>query len=173
MFPRRHPVRVAALAVSLAALSLGVGGPAAATPLAPVSAALSGLLATATDSAPLTVLVHGSNAAAASGAARAAGLTPVTSFRKVGVVVAKGTASQVRAARAKSGVRYVEANETLRYTAFDSGTAATRSAEAQQTLVGANGHRLDGTGVTVAVIDSGIDPTHPAFKGADGQTRVG
>jgi serine protease AprX len=49
---------------------------------------------------------------------------------------------------------------------------ATRSLAAQQTLTGANGAPLDGTGVSVAVIDSGIDPTHPAFRGADGATRV-
>lgn len=168
---RRHPFRAAALAVALVAVPLGVGGQAAATPLAPVSAALSGLLATVDDASQLTVLVHGSSTATADSSARAAGLTPVTSFNKIGVVVAKGTAGQVRAARAKTGVRYLEANETLRYFS-SSGTTATRSLEAQQTLVGANGQRLDGTGVSVAVIDSGIDPTHPAFKGANGQTRV-
>jgi serine protease AprX len=159
------------LAVALVAVPLGLGGQASATPLAPVSAALSGLLATATDASPMTVLVHGSTAAAAESAAHSAGLATVTRFNKVGVVVARGTAGQVRAARANSGVKYLEANETLRYF-FSSGTTATTSLQAQQTLVGANGQKLDGTGVTVAVIDSGIDPTHPAFKGANGQTRV-
>jgi len=169
--PRRHPTRVAALTMALVALPLGAGAQASAQPLAPVSAALSSLLATATDALPVTVLVHGNSAAAADGAARSAGLTPVTSFTKIGVVAARGTAGQVRAARANSAVRYLEANEPLRYFS-SSGTTATRSLTAQQTLVGANGHLLDGTGVSVAVIDSGIDPTHPAFKGANGQTRV-
>src|SRR6266540_2576245 len=127
---RRHPIRAAAFAVALVAVPLGVGGQASATPLAPVSAALSGLLATATDASPMTVLVHGSTAAAAEGAARSAGLTTVTRFNKVGVVVARGTAGQVRAARANSGVRYLEANETLRYF-FSSGTTATTSLQAQ------------------------------------------
>lgn len=171
MFPRRHPTRVAALALALVVVPLGVGGQASAQPLAPVSAALGSLLATVTDALPVTVLVHGSDTAAADKAARTAGLAPVTSFNKIGVVVARGTAGQVRAARAAAGVRYLEANETLRYT-FSSGTTATRSLTAQQTLVGANGKKLDGSGVSVAVIDSGIDPTHPAFKGPDGQTRV-
>src|SRR5690242_14775393 len=104
---RRHPTRVAALTVALVAVPLGVvgGGQASAAPLAPVSPALSGLLATVSDASPMTVLVHGSTAAAADNAARTAGLTPVTSFNKIGVVVAKGTAGQVRAARATSGVR--------------------------------------------------------------------
>jgi serine protease AprX len=172
MISSRHPVRAVAFALALVAAPLGATAPATATPLAPVSAALSTVLATATDALPMTVLVHGDNAAAASGAARAAGLMPVASFTRIGVVAAAGTAGQVRAARANSSVHYLEANETLRYTAFSSGTVATRSQAAQQTLVGANGHLLDGTGVSVAVIDSGIDPTHPAFKGANGQTRV-
>jgi serine protease AprX len=136
-----------------------------------VSAALSGLLATAADALPMTVLVHGSDLAKADNAVRSAGLTKITSFNRIGVVAARGTAGQVRAARAVSGVRYLEANQQLRVFA-SSGTTATRSAAAQQTLTGANGQRLDGTGVSVAVIDSGIDPTHPAFKGANGQTRV-
>ena len=174
MNPRRsgRRVRLAALTVALVALPLGVsGGQASAEPLAPISAALAGVLATATDTLPMTVLVHGDNSGAAGAAARAAGLTPVAAFNRIGVVVAAGTAGQVRAARTNSTVRYLEANETLRYTS-SSGTVATNSLAAQQNLVGANGQRLDGTGVSVAVIDSGIDPTHPAFKGANGQTRV-
>jgi serine protease AprX len=115
--------------------------------------------------------VHGNDVGSARNAVRAAGLTPVTSFDRIGVVVAKGSVGQVRAARSTAGVRYVEANERLR-PFFSSGTTATRSLLAQQTLFGANGQRLDGSGVSVAVIDSGIDPTHPAFKGTDGQTRV-
>jgi serine protease AprX len=42
---------------------------------------------------------------------------------------------------------------------------ATRGLEARQTLFGANGAALDGSGISIAVIDSGIDPTHPAFAG--------
>jgi serine protease AprX len=169
MFGRRW--RLATLAVALVAAPLGIGAPVAAAPLAPVSAALAGLLATAADPLPMTVLVHGDDLAKADNAVRSAGLTKITSFKRIGVVAARGTAGQVRAARAVSGVRYLEANQRLRVLA-SSGTTATRSALARQTLTGANGQRLDGTGVSVAVIDSGIDPTHPAFRGANGQTRV-
>jgi serine protease AprX len=166
-----HRLRIAALAAALVAVPLAVGTPASAAPLAPVSAALSGLLATEADTVPMTVLVHGGDLAKADDAVRSAGLTRITSFNRIGVVVARGTAGQVRAARAVRGVRYLEADQQLRAFA-SSGTTATRSAAARQTLVGANGQKLDGTGVSVAVIDSGIDPTHPAFLGADGQTRV-
>jgi serine protease AprX len=172
--PARRRIRVAAFTLALVALPLGAGAQAAAAPatvLAPVSASLSGLLATAADAAPVTVLVHGTTLAAADEAVRAAGLSKITSFKRVGVVVASGTAGQVRAARSVSGVRYLENNDKLQ-PFFSTGTTATRSLAAQQTLRGANGALLDGTGVTVAVVDSGIDPTHPAFKGANGQTRV-
>jgi serine protease AprX len=52
------------------------------------------------------------------------------------------------------------------------GTAATRSALAARQLVDARGRRLDGTGVSIAIIDTGIDPTHPSFRLPDGATKV-
>jgi serine protease AprX len=167
---RRLGVATAALVL----LPMGVGAQAAAAPaqtLAPLSASLSRVLGTAADALPMTVLVHGRDLAAANSAVQQAGLTKVTEFRQIGVVAASGTAAKVQSVRALPGVTYVENNDAVKLSAT-SGTAATRSATAQQTLVGANGAKLNGTGVSVAVIDSGIDPTHPAFKGADGKTRV-
>jgi serine protease AprX len=52
------------------------------------------------------------------------------------------------------------------------GTVATRSLSAQQNLLGANGAPLDGAGVTVAVIDTGVDPTHPSFQLSGGSSKV-
>jgi serine protease AprX len=49
---------------------------------------------------------------------------------------------------------------------------ATRGAEAAATRTGADGKPLDGRGVSVAVIDSGVDPTHPFFRNADGTSAV-
>src|SRR6266540_1644513 len=114
--PARRRLRAAAFTLALVALPLGAGARATAAPatvLAPVSASLSGLLATAADAAPVTVLVHGTSLAAADDAVRAAGLTKITTFKRVGVVVASGTAGQVRAARSVSGVRYLENNDKL------------------------------------------------------------
>ncbi len=161
------------VAAVAAALLVPLGPPASAAPahLAPLSSSLSATLGAAADALPMTVLVHGTTLAAADAAVAGAGLTKVTSFRRVAVVAATGTAAQVRAVRALPGVTYVEGNDPIEFSAT-SGTAATRSRIAQQTLVGANGAKLDGTGVSIAVIDSGIDPTHPAFRGADGKTRV-
>lgn len=140
------------------------------SPLAPVSKTLDGLLSTASSGTSMTTLVHARDAATAEKAIKAAGMTEVAKFSQIGVVGAKGTAAQVNAVRKTPGVSYVENNDKLK-THADSGTVATRSAEAQSTLSGANGSKLDGSGVSIAIIDTGIDPTHPAFQ-SNGQTRV-
>ncbi len=81
----------------------------------------------------------------------------VTTFDKIGVAVASGTEAQIPAAAAQPGVTYLEGNTPIEYTLETSNTA-TRGAEAVATLTGANGKALDGSGVSVAVIDSGVDP---------------
>ncbi|WP_414639011.1 S8 family serine peptidase [Actinophytocola sp.] len=163
-------VRRCTLLVAVALTASGVvPGVASAEPLAPVSPSLVSTLGSATGT--MTVLVHGADLAAARSAVQQVGLAEVTSFDRIGVVAATGTADQVRAVRAQPGVTYVEGNDPIEFFAT-SGTVASRSREAQQTLVGANGAPLNGTGVSVAVIDSGIDPTHPAFAGPGGATRV-
>ncbi|HVV76739.1 MAG TPA: S8 family serine peptidase [Mycobacteriales bacterium] len=83
--------------------------------------------------------------------------------RLLGVVIAVtlvaslGTSRSVAAAAGTSGT---------------SGTVATRADAAQRHLVDRYGRRLDGRGVTIAVIDTGIDPTHPAFLLPDGRSKV-
>jgi len=49
---------------------------------------------------------------------------------------------------------------------------ATRGLAAMQTRRGRDGSRLDGSGVSVGVIDSGVDPTHPALTNRDGSSAV-
>src|SRR5207253_10150766 len=52
------------------------------------------------------------------------------------------------------------------------GLEATRALAAEQNLVDASKRPLDGTGVSIAVIDTGIDPTHPAFALPGGRSKV-
>lgn len=141
-----------------------VAVPAAAAPGAvPLSPSLVQKLLTS-GSERIPVLVHGVTLADAQRAADTTGMTRVATFDKIGVVVARANRDQVLTARTQPGVTYLEGDQPI---AFTSTTAnvATRSLEARQTLVGENGAQLDGTGVSIAVIDTGIDPTHPAFSG--------
>ncbi|MGY1832833.1 S8 family serine peptidase [Geodermatophilus sp. SYSU D01180] len=160
---------------SLAALVAGalLASPAQAAPgpLAPVQDFLADQLAGLAGADPTVVLVHGTDAQAARDAVAATGMRTVTEFERIGVVVARGTAAQVEAARSEPGVIYLEGNTPIEFSQETSNTA-TRGAEAITTFTGANGRPLDGSGVSVAVIDSGVDPTHPYFREADGSSAV-
>jgi len=124
---------------------------------------------------PMPVMVHGATLADAQRAVAVTGMQPVTTFTTIAVVVARATKQQISVARSQPGVTYLEGDQPLAVHAAppagpplptrSTSLVAMRGLEARQTLSGANGVALDGTGVSIAVIDSGIDPTHPAFAG--------
>ena len=118
-----------------------------------------------------TVLVHGTDLAAADTAVSAAGLTRKMSFDRIGVVVARGTKSQITKVRTQPGVTYVEGNSPIELTQ-ETSNQATRGDEAYRTLTGADGTALSGAGVSVGIIDTGVDPTHPYLAEADGTSAV-
>jgi serine protease AprX len=157
--------------VAVVAGSVTAAAPVSAAPaLAPLSASLVDRLAAATG-LPMPIMVHGDTSAAAESAVAGTGMTRLTAFDQVGVVVALATPSQIADARTRPGVSYLEGDQRLRTLTTTSHTA-TRGLQARNTLTDANGVRLDGTGVSIAVVDTGIDPTHPSFRGPDGRTRV-
>ncbi|MGQ0575634.1 MAG: S8 family peptidase [Pseudonocardia sp.] len=162
-----RPCLLAGLTIGalLASSALPGGGAVAAPdpPRPPVSRELAALLAGSPFAAEM-VLVHGRDAAAADAAVRASGMRKVTEFEKVGVVVAEASTAEVEDARNHPGVTYLEAPKDIELMT-DTSHEATRGAEASVSFRGANGSPLDGTGVSVAVVDSGIDPSHPAFTG--------
>src|SRR3954451_1281293 len=105
----------------------------AADPAAPVQAYLAQQLSTLQAAVPTTLMVHGTDIAAARAAVDATGMRTITEFERIGVVVASGTAGQIAAARTQPGVTYLEGNSPIEF--FDSTShQATRGAEAVATF---------------------------------------
>ena len=165
------PTSLAAAAAAVLALGLSVPGAASAAPdQADLSPYLSQQIGTL--SGTTTVLVHGATLADANRAVSSTAMAKRVTFARIDVVGAKGTKAQIEALRTQPGVQYVEAaDQPIQYFQMTS-NQATRGYEATQTLTGADGTPLTGKGVSVGVIDSGVDPTHPYFKEADGSSAV-
>lgn len=176
MRPATTRTRTRALALGAASLTalLGLGVPPTASATedpADVSDHLARQLDRLAADAPTRVMVHGSDLAAARDAVAATGMKQSYTFERVGVVAAVGTRTQIEEVRREPGVTYVEGNQPIEFTG-DTSHEATRGIEAIESRTGADGTELDGSGVSVAVIDTGIDPTHPAFADADGESAV-
>ena len=94
-------------------------------------------------------------------AAHAAGLATGTTYAPIGVFVAYGGHDQIRAMGGDRAISHVEANAPIELFTDTShrATRGTNVLEGEVTLP--DGTRIDGSGVGVAVVDSGIDGTHP------------
>ncbi len=109
-------------------------------------------------------LVHASAGASLDAAiadARSAGLDVGTRYDAIDVFVAYGSAEQFRSLAESASVRYIEANAQL-IDLTDTSHQATRGENVLAgEVTGPDGTILDGAGVGVAVVDSGVDGTHP------------
>jgi len=127
--------------------------------------------APATAPGTTAVFVHGTTITAARQAVTDTGLQLVTTWNKVGIAVARGTAAQIAAVRTRPGVTNVEGDQPLRLY-LSTSIVATRAEQARAQLHDAQGRPVDGRGVSAAVIDTGVDGTHPFFRNADGTSAV-
>ena len=159
------------LATVLVSGALATASTASAAPAAPVQDWLQQRLAAAAPTEVLRVYVHADSAADARGAAERSGLRLVEVFDKVGVAVAQGTPAQVKRAAKQRAVTYLEGDRPV-VPLLDTSNEATRGEEAVATVNGPDGSDLDGSGISIAIIDSGIDGTHPFFREADGSSKV-
>jgi serine protease AprX len=112
----------------------------------------------------ITVLVHldqDSGMDAGVAAARHQGFVVTSRYPRIDVFVANGSTSALGSLRRAEPVAYIEADRPLEY-ATDTSHIATRG---QSVLAGEvrlpDGTRIDGAGVGVAIVDTGIDGTHP------------
>ncbi len=114
-----------------------------------------------------SVLVHvrrGSYLSQGLAAARGAGVKTGTTYGPIKVFVAYGTLGQLQSLAGSAHVQALEANASLEvYT--DTSHKATRGQDVLDgAITGRRGSIFDGTGVGVAVVDSGVDGTHPDLK---------
>ncbi len=166
---RRTVVVAAAASLVLSALPAlaGLTAPASQARVAPW---LQTALRTAPVSTPMRVMVSGEHPGDAKRALARAGLSLQQSWDLVGIAVGIGLPAQVRRLATQPGVRYVEGDQPLSYT-LDTAHKATRSDIARASLRAPKSRLIDGAGVSVAVIDSGIDSLHPFFaEGGEGTT---
>jgi subtilisin family serine protease len=168
------PLLACVASVLAASAAFAAGPSASAAGQAPQPANVSDFLAAqlAGLTGKTSVMVHGTSITAARQAVTAAGMSKKGEFSAIGVVIANATKAQIQAVRTAPGVTYVEGGAQPIEFFQETSNTATRGAEAAATLTGADGSPLTGKGVSVAVIDSGVDPTHPYLKEADGSSAV-
>ena len=95
------------------------------------------------------------------------------SSRRIGVVVAAGhPKAQIQAVRSQPGVTYVEGGASRSTSSRRPPTPPPAAPRRPRRSPVPTAPPLTGKGVSVAVIDSGVDPTHPYFKEADGSSAV-
>ena len=138
----------------------------AASALAPMSPGMARLADSLAPTAQLGAFVHFADAGAAERAAllTSRGLRVTADFPDAVASYAVGTLSQLLDLRDVEGVTYLEDNRKLEY--FGDTAPWTTGARVARTAVAngpysVNGKVIDGTGVGVAVVDSGIDGLHP------------
>jgi serine protease AprX len=130
-------------------------------------------LATVTPTTATRVLVQaGGDLTSAKRAVAATGLRLETTLDRVGIAVAVGTPLKVQALGLARGVTRVDwADEPITF-ATSTSHVATRAVPVQDGAYDVDGDgtgdAFDGKGFAVAVVDTGVDGTHPMLQGTNG-----
>ena len=130
------------------------------------------LAAVSTTTATRVLVQAGGNLIAAQDAVRGAGLRLESSLDRIGIAVAIGTPLSITRLGSAPGVTRVDwADEQVQYFSNTSHTA-TRAVPVQDGAYDVTGDgagdAFDGAGFSVAIVDSGIDGTHPMFQTENG-----
>lgn len=126
---------------------------------------LAWILDTLPDSSAVNVFVvfHRMPASSDFDALRAAGIAGGTIFSNLPMVLINATKSQIAALSTLSSVRTIYSNKTLDFLTHDTRilTGQAKVSSDRRLTQRNGGMPLSGQGVTVAVLDTGIDATHP------------
>lgn len=163
---RRSRRRAAAALFAVAAYAL-LPAAAVGAGLAELSPGLVADLSSKSPDAAYTALVHFN---AGSGAERIAlvegfGFRVVAELRAIDVLVVSGRLGRLSSLASHPWVSYIEDNAQLQYygstALWASRVGVVRSAAGGGPYRDAGGNILDGNGLAVAIVDSGVDATHP------------
>lgn len=163
---------IAAAPVAAGALAATLGRPSSRASAAParLDSHLVEQLAAAKATDQLTVFVHAADVATATKAVKASSLNLIDTFNLVHVAVARGVPAQIRTLANAPGVTFVEADRPITFFSLQD-HKATREDEARATIADTAGQPYEGAGVGIAIVDSGIDGTHPMFQ-EGGKSKV-
>ena len=117
------------------------------------------------------VFVRGETVSAARRAVIRNGLTPLHSFDEVATLAAAGTPAQIARLSRAAGVVSVEHDRPWALH-LDTSHIATRGQVSRTFFQPGFPAQIDGRGVSIAVIDGGVDGTHPFFQRPDGSSKV-